>query len=185
VRAVIGEDSEAGDYEKNLFRSRVHRHRHMRFCVGCKLIVHRMTPSPEQSAIRPRLHLPSTSPLLPSSSAASAQSPAPVPAPSLSAPDATVSCTCCSSRFCFECSGDHPGMSCEQHAQIAATQKLATKCPNCQTPIEKNGGCQYVHCTVCKEVFCYRCLKLKLDCYDTACAPAGAPVRSQGRRSRK
>jgi len=37
-------------------------------------------------------------------------------------------------------------------------QKLGTKsCPNCQMPIEKNGGCQFVKCNNCTKDFCWYC----------------------------
>ncbi|MDR3550847.1 MAG: IBR domain-containing protein [Candidatus Babeliales bacterium] len=36
--------------------------------------------------------------------------------------------------------------------------KHTKACPNCAIPIEKNGGCDWMKCTVCAHEFCWECL---------------------------
>jgi ariadne-1 len=35
---------------------------------------------------------------------------------------------------------------------------ITKQCPNCQSPIEKNGGCQYIRCWKCRHGFCWMCM---------------------------
>lgn len=32
------------------------------------------------------------------------------------------------------------------------------ECPKCHATIEKNGGCNHMHCSTCKAEFCWVCL---------------------------
>ena len=78
-----------------------------------------------------------------------------------------VSCSC-GMIFCFGCSVEaHYPLSCAQlqawdeknksDSETAKYIKANTKkCPKCQTPIEKNGGCNWINCK-CGHAFCYFC----------------------------
>jgi hypothetical protein len=80
-----------------------------------------------------------------------------------------VDCTCGSS-FCFSCGNEsHIPATCatlrtwaskevgegETFNWIAANTK---DCPSCQSPIEKNHGCNHMTCTKCRHEFCWLCL---------------------------
>ena len=48
-------------------------------------------------------------------------------------------------------------------------KKLNTKaCPNCNSPIERTGGCVHMECTLCKYGFCWDCLEHWSD-YNHTC----------------
>ncbi|MED6226087.1 hypothetical protein PIB30_100073 [Stylosanthes scabra] len=75
-------------------------------------------------------------------------------------------------RFCWGCSEEaHRPVSCETAAEwIKKNQEAGDsqsllwisaytkKCPRCKKPIEKNGGCMHMKCTVCSYQFCWLCL---------------------------
>lgn len=81
-----------------------------------------------------------------------------------------VSCTHCRTAFCFKCGLDaHLPLSCKglQTWQEKCTNESETanwfvantkKCPQCTTHIEKNHGCNHMHCSFCKFEFCWLCL---------------------------
>ncbi|KAF9699153.1 hypothetical protein EKO04_003043 [Ascochyta lentis] len=48
----------------------------------------------------------------------------------------------------------------EEEASEKAVEKLTKKCPRetCQSPIEKNGGCNHMTCWKCQHQFCFVCL---------------------------
>eukprot|EP00210_Caulerpa_lentillifera_P008816 g8412.t1 len=86
----------------------------------------------------------------------------------------TTSCSC-GTEFCFSCSSSpHDPATCEQVEEwksILETinsdkesmewiNRKTVPCPNCKAPIERNGGCNQVTCTICWTVFCYRCGQL-------------------------
>jgi len=76
----------------------------------------------------------------------------------------------CRFSFCFKCKEEwHADATCEQYQQwrrenseadakydewVKANAKM---CPNCQAPIEKNGGCNHMTCKNCKYEFCWLC----------------------------
>ena len=81
----------------------------------------------------------------------------------------------CSHTFCFTCGEDwhYPigcaGLrmwmkKCEDDSETANWITVNTKdCPKCQTPIEKNGGCNHMSCKSCKTHFCWQCGKKMED----------------------
>lgn len=76
-------------------------------------------------------------------------------------------CQACHRTYCFEHSAAHgAGVTCEQFEREAAAAhhksretiaKIARRCPRCQSPIEKRGGCDRMCCAVCASNFCWRC----------------------------
>lgn len=54
----------------------------------------------------------------------------------------------CTLVFCIECGNEwHQGKSCPASKETVKWINKRTKpCPNCHTPIEKNGGCNHMHC---------------------------------------
>jgi len=77
----------------------------------------------------------------------------------------------CSYRFCFQCHKEaHSPATCEQvklwgqkckddsettHWKYANTKD----CPKCETPVEKNGGCNHMTCRQCKHEWCWVCIR--------------------------
>jgi len=47
----------------------------------------------------------------------------------------------------------------EEHRSSEWMQVNTKKCPHCQTPIEKNGGCLHMRCSICSHEFCWNCLQ--------------------------
>ncbi|KAL4259106.1 RING-type E3 ubiquitin transferase [Pleurotus pulmonarius] len=77
----------------------------------------------------------------------------------------TVQCPSCFSGVCAACHEDgHEGMTCE-NARVSkdynglseAWIRQMKKCPNCQAPIEKAGGCNHMSCR-CGAHICWRCM---------------------------
>ena len=80
-----------------------------------------------------------------------------------------VQCTC-GHPFCFRCGEEsHAPCSCDQLAEwmTKCTNESETanwilantkKCPNCNTRIEKNQGCNHMNCGQCKYEFCWICM---------------------------
>lgn len=42
-------------------------------------------------------------------------------------------------------------------------------CPKCFVPIQKNGGCHHMYCTMCGTHFCWNCLQMMMDCSNSGC----------------
>jgi len=88
-------------------------------------------------------------------------------------PNSVISVKCqCSFTFCWNCSREgHEPASCKQVEEwvkvldVVQTEKKSTDwvrketvpCPRCHTPIERNGGCNHMGCSICKQQFCYQC----------------------------
>ncbi|KAF2860343.1 hypothetical protein K470DRAFT_277069 [Piedraia hortae CBS 480.64] len=83
-------------------------------------------------------------------------------------------CKLCSKDICAEChSKDHPGESCEDFRKRTGNdpEQLANwmsrnqtkKCPNCDTLIQKNGGCDHFQCMGCHMHLCFKCLAVFKD----------------------
>ena len=53
-------------------------------------------------------------------------------------------------------------------ADVALSDSIRL-CPLCYTPIEKNGGCHHMHCSMCNGDFCWNCLQSMLICSQTGC----------------
>lgn len=73
--------------------------------------------------------------------------------------------TCkCGQVMCFNCMYPwHEGKNCEsaidqEYRNYADKGKVKT-CPKCKSRIEKNEGCNHIHCTRCKYDFCWLCNK--------------------------
>lgn len=55
----------------------------------------------------------------------------------------------------------HEGKSCEQVREELfgewADEKKGNKCPNCNSRVEKDAGCQHMICPMCKFEWCWIC----------------------------
>uniref|UniRef100_A0A1I7U960 RBR-type E3 ubiquitin transferase n=1 Tax=Caenorhabditis tropicalis TaxID=1561998 RepID=A0A1I7U960_9PELO len=83
--------------------------------------------------------------------------------------DASIIICSCGVCFCFSCG--HEGhdpincrllklwmKKCQEDNQTFNWINVNTKdCPKCSSPIEKNGGCNYMRCHACKYEFCWLC----------------------------
>ncbi|VDD93948.1 unnamed protein product, partial [Enterobius vermicularis] len=94
-------------------------------------------------------------------------------------------CLLCGKLRCSHCGEDHKGLSCANLKSLKGkldsslshwlryyftafvslvrvhfSEDLRSRrlCPNCQSPIEKVGGCYHMECPVCKKHFCWVCL---------------------------
>jgi hypothetical protein len=81
-----------------------------------------------------------------------------------------VRCNDCDREFCSVCKfGAHGGMTCEeweatdQHRSEMKVIEVARRCPSCQVPIEKNGGCNDMTCSRCRKHFCFKCGQAQED----------------------
>ena len=80
-----------------------------------------------------------------------------------------VTCTC-GHTFCFKCGEEtHEPTSCRQLSMWAEKCQSSSesanwiivntkKCPKCSSRIEKNQGCNHMHCKICNHDFCWMCL---------------------------
>jgi IBR domain, a half RING-finger domain/Zinc finger, C3HC4 type (RING finger) len=80
-----------------------------------------------------------------------------------------ITCDSCKTCFCFECGErPHDPATCEDYLawkRLKESSRFWMKhhskpCPGCRAPIEKNGGCNHVHCSSCETDFCWLCLGL-------------------------
>lgn len=82
----------------------------------------------------------------------------------------SIVCGRCNERYCSHCGFNHAeNMTCAQ-AERERDPDLAEQanqewirentkpCPNCNDPIEKNGGCNHMTCQKCRHEFCWTCL---------------------------
>jgi len=96
----------------------------------------------------------------------------PSPTATPSAPD-ILTCNDCGARACGPCDRPwHEGETCEQYqarvkdrmeeeeASLKELLKHSKKCPQCERPIQKNGGCKHMHCTQCRVDFCWDCVSV-------------------------
>ncbi|EKM49685.1 uncharacterized protein PHACADRAFT_154191 [Phanerochaete carnosa HHB-10118-sp] len=77
---------------------------------------------------------------------------------------ATVKCPACFSSACAACGNNaHGGRTCAAAARDPSEDYINShtsgirRCPRCQTPIFKDGGCQHISCR-CGVHICWRCL---------------------------
>ena len=72
-----------------------------------------------------------------------------------------IICATCGERYCYFHANAHPNMSCSQFSReqtrrdrqsSALIKRMSRKCPQCQAPTEKNGGCNHMTCQHCGEV---------------------------------
>ena len=90
-------------------------------------------------------------------------------------------CTQCGVSTCTKCHFTyHEGITCEQYkdskekskeldAWMLKNTKYRKRCPKCNIPIEKNKGCNHIHCRQCSADICWVCLKYfdtPNECYD-------------------
>uniref|UniRef100_A0A2K6DVZ0 RBR-type E3 ubiquitin transferase n=1 Tax=Macaca nemestrina TaxID=9545 RepID=A0A2K6DVZ0_MACNE len=61
-----------------------------------------------------------------------------------------VQCNRCNEVFCFKCH--------QMYHAPTDTPQSRNDCPKCNICIEKNGGCNHMHCSKCKHDFCWMCL---------------------------
>ncbi len=96
--------------------------------------------------------------------------------------DKKFQCPKCDKSTCVDCEEKwHPGLSCEIKKEIENLDdeklkswiqkkpKFRKMCPSCKSGVEKSGGCDNVHCSVCSTSMCWKCLaffKQSGDCYD-------------------
>ncbi|KAL7715932.1 RBR-type E3 ubiquitin transferase [Entamoeba marina] len=87
-----------------------------------------------------------------------------------------VNCPECNKFYCVKCKVEwHDNSTCEKYQEWKKDQesseqkykefisKYCRPCPHCQTQIEKNGGCQWMHCSHCNGYFCWRCMNKSYD----------------------
>ncbi|KAI6194835.1 RBR-type E3 ubiquitin transferase [Aphelenchoides besseyi] len=75
----------------------------------------------------------------------------------------------CGNIFCFDCSSEwHQPAEClmiekwtketeEDIKSVEWKEKNSKPCPECKSPIEKNGGCNHIHCRNCNTHYCWLC----------------------------
>lgn len=80
-----------------------------------------------------------------------------------------VTCTCCSSKYCFLCLLPYHAPNscqvikkwlskCQDDSETRNYLLVHTQdCPKCKVCIEKNGGCSHMTCNRCKHEFCWVC----------------------------
>ena len=83
------------------------------------------------------------------------------------APASEITCTSCQAKFCYWHLLAHPGRVCKKQDESLFekvrcrvwTSLHTTKCPHCNTPVEKNGGCPHMTCRApgCGGEFCWHC----------------------------
>ncbi|KIP03366.1 hypothetical protein PHLGIDRAFT_110981 [Phlebiopsis gigantea 11061_1 CR5-6] len=77
----------------------------------------------------------------------------------------TVRCPSCFVSACASCGKNaHPGASCEEARHDLSEEYIDSsddirRCPSCQTPIFKDGGCNHVSCR-CGKHICWRCMQV-------------------------
>jgi hypothetical protein len=99
-----------------------------------------------------------------------------------------VTCPCCNKEFNLDASSElqhlhNQGMGGGGgRTEDVATQQWKTintrNCPNCSSPIMKDGGCNHVKCTKCRIEFCWACMQSRSRCLAYQCkngAPYGNP----------
>jgi len=87
--------------------------------------------------------------------------------------DLMMKCSGCNFTYCTKCKEEwHSDSTCEQYQSWKLENNLSEKkyaewvkqfakpCPQCHTPIEKNGGCNHMTCKNCNHEFCWLCNKV-------------------------
>jgi len=79
----------------------------------------------------------------------------------------TAKCVGCDTNFCFACGEQaHPPATCAEFERwnkvFSSSQcwiaKNSKPCPGCNVPVEKDTGCNHMHCSRCDSHFCWVCL---------------------------
>ena len=80
-------------------------------------------------------------------------------------------CGQCGANICTHCHTTwHEGYTCSTYkdrdnrdaqlrAWITGDEANRKMCPKCDVPIEKNGGCSHIACSLCKSHICWKCLQ--------------------------
>lgn len=78
-----------------------------------------------------------------------------------------LQCTTCQAHICTFCrSLYHEGVSCGDYgAQVSQTAAWGDdlsikKCPKCEIPLQKDGGCNHLECLMCRVHICWICLAI-------------------------
>ena len=67
---------------------------------------------------------------------------------------APKTCDACHHIYCANCLVNHAaGVPCQKNASNQWKSGHAKQCPNCTSPIEKNGGCNHMTCNQCRTSF--------------------------------
>ena len=77
-------------------------------------------------------------------------------------------CNICNKVFCFEClrtEEEHEKKSCKEYLKqeeeneekIFKKNEIFKKCPHCNMPTQKNGGCNHMKCPKCNGEWCWLC----------------------------
>lgn len=83
-------------------------------------------------------------------------------------------CSTCLNRICAVCHTEfHESLTCAEHRDNLEGGNAAFRrwreengvrpCPACHVNLEKNGGCNHMHCTNCKTHICWVCMKTFSD----------------------
>jgi hypothetical protein len=78
-------------------------------------------------------------------------------------------CPSCLLRVCAHCHVEHhEGLSCAEHKDSLRphtalfarwrAENGVRSCPKCKADIQKNGGCNHIHCSICKTHICWKCM---------------------------
>jgi ariadne-1 len=77
--------------------------------------------------------------------------------------DGRITCPGCSHSYCAKCGNDaHPGECPPPAKTLEWMSKHGKPCPNCGDLIQKDGGCQHMHCAPpggCGHHFCWGCMR--------------------------
>lgn len=105
----------------------------------------------------------------------------------------TINCAECKKSYCSKCKVNHDRkITCEQHKKINAAyaqykneewiKKNTKQCPRCFVHIEKNNGCNVMHCEECGQGFCWVCTKPRAHHgpHDPKCGDIFAGVNMAG-----
>ncbi|XP_005099846.1 ATP-dependent RNA helicase DEAH12, chloroplastic [Aplysia californica] len=80
-------------------------------------------------------------------------------------------CPSCYASVCSSCNkASHAGLTCEMAKSLSNAEKELERwtkenpekrkiCPGCRGPVEKIYGCNKMHCSCCRVIFCWLCLK--------------------------
>jgi ariadne-1 len=103
-------------------------------------------------------------------------------APAALADRCCFAATCrCGHEFCFKCAGaEHAPASCDEmrrwdkkesdDSQTVNWVIANTKdCPKCRKMVEKNGGCNFMHCSQCQTHWCWVCEQAMKDHEEHKC----------------
>ena len=77
--------------------------------------------------------------------------------------NSVLNCLKCKRKYCLNCDKEaHGSTLCKEAAKNSDLfnkykEKFTKPCPHCKAPIEKNEGCNKMHCIACKKFMCWIC----------------------------